>query len=93
MTPFAVDDLHCLVSNGGDGTRCLLIFNNEGNVRNIDLGNVIDHRADRRVKVTFKDKANLQIIRSFCDGIKLEKIDDKNWYVTVPGAEMVILTY
>ena len=91
--PVVVDDLHWMVSYGEDGRRYLSIFNNEGNDRDMKLGNVIDHRADRRVKVTFKDKANLQIIRSFCDGIKLEKTDDKNWYVTVPGAEMVILTY
>ena len=93
VMPCVVDGLHWLVSYGADGTRYLSIFNNEGNDRDMTLGNVIDHNADRRVKVTFKDAAQLQIVRSFCDGIKLERIDGKNWYITVPATEMVILSY
>ena len=93
LMPVIVDGLHWLVSVGEDGKRYLTIFNNEGNERSLDLGDVIDHKADRRVKVTFKEKPQLEIVRSFCDGVKVERIDDKNWYVTVPGAEMVILSF
>ena len=93
VMPCVVDGLHWLVSYGEDGRRYLSIFNNDGNYRDIKLGDVIDHSVDRRVKVTFKEKAELEVIRSFCDGIKLERIDDKNWYVTVPATELVILTY
>ena len=93
VMPVVVDGLHWLVSYGEDGRRYLSIFNNEGNDRDMKLGNVIDHRADRRVKVTFKEAAQLQVVRSFCDGIKLEQIDDRNWYVTVPATEMVIFSY
>ena len=93
VMPCTVDGLHWLVSYGEDGRRYLSIFNNEGNDRDMKLGNVIDHRADRRVKVTFKDASELSIVRSFCDGIKLEKADAKNWYVTVPAAEVVILSF
>lgn len=93
LMPCTVDGLHWLVSYGQDGRRYLSIFNNEGNDRDMALGNVIDHRADRRVKVTFKEAAQLRIVRSFCDGIKLERIDDKNWYITVPATELVILSY
>ena len=85
--------MHWIVSNGLDGKRYLGIFNNEGNNRDLELGDVIDPRAEKRVKVTFKEKAQLKVVRSFSDGIKIEKIDDQNWYVTVPGAEFVLLTY
>ena len=93
VMPVTVDGLHWLVSYGADGKRYLSIFNNEGNDRDMKLGNVIDHRADRRVKVTFKEKAQLDVVRSFCDGIKVEKIDDKNYYVTVLATELVVMTY
>lgn len=92
VMPCTVDGLHWLVSDSEDGRRYLSIFNNEGNTRDLELGDVIDHRADRRVKVTFKEETKLEVIRSFNDGVKLEKIDDKNWYVTVPAAELVILS-
>ena len=93
MLPCVVDGLHWVLSVGEDGTQYLSIFNNEGNNRDMKRGNVIDHRADRRVKVTFKEAAELRVIRSFCDGIKLERADANNWYVTVPATEMVILSY
>ena len=93
VMPVTVDGLHWLVSVGEDGKRYLSIFNNEGNERSLEFGNVIDHNADRRVKVTFKEKNQLEVVRSFCDGIKVERIDDKNWYVTVPATQMVILSY
>jgi hypothetical protein len=93
VMPCTVDGLHWLVSDGEDGRRYLSIFNNEGNTRDLELGDVIDHRADRRVKVTFKEDVEVRIVRSFSDGVKLERVDAKNWYVTVPAAEMVILSY
>lgn len=93
VLPCTVDGLHWLLSVGNDGTRYLTIFNNEGNQRDLKLGNIIDHRADRRVKVTFQESAQLRIVRSFCDGIVLERVDEDTWYVTVPAAEMVVLSY
>ena len=45
--PCVVSGLHWLFSRGDDGTRYLTIFNNEGNDRNMGLGNIIDRRADR----------------------------------------------
>lgn len=91
--PCTVDGLHWVLSAGENGARYLTIFNNEGNERDMKLGNVIDHRADRRVKVTFKEAAELQVVRSFCEGIRLERADANSWYVTVPAAEMVIFSY
>lgn len=93
VMPCTVDGLHWLVSIGEDGKRYLSIFNNEGNERSLELGDVIDHKADRRVKVSFKEKTQLEIFRMFSDDIKVEKIDDKNWYVTVPATQLVIFEF
>ena len=93
VMPVTVDGLHWLASIGEDGKRYLSIFNNEGNERSLEFGDVIDHKADRRVKVSFKEAADLNVFRSFCDGVKLEKIDDKNYYVTVPATQLVIFTF
>lgn len=93
VMPVTVDGLHWIASNGENGKRYLSIFNNEGNERSLEFGDVIDHNADRRVKVTFKEKNQLDIVKSFSDGVKVEKIDDKNWYVTVPATELVIFSY
>lgn len=93
VLPCVCDGLHWLLSVGEDGKRYLSLFNNEGNERDMKLGDIIDHRADRRVKVTFRDAAQLNVVRSFCDGIQLERVDDRTWYVTVPATQMVILSY
>ena len=91
--PCVVDGLHWLVSVGRDGTRYLTIFNNEGNDRDMKLGNIIDRKADRRVKVTFQDAAKLSTVRSYHDDVTLERADDRTWYVNVPAAQMVILAF
>ena len=91
--PCVADGLHWLVSVGRDGTRYLTIFNNEGNDRDMKLGNIIDRKADRRVKVTFQDAAKLSTVRSYHDDVTLERADDRTWYVNVPAAQMVILAF
>lgn len=93
ILPCTVDGLHWVLSVGVDGTRYLSIFNNEGNDRDMIRGDVIDRRADRTVKVRFKEAAELKPVRSFCDGIVLEREDENTWNVTVPATEMVIFTY
>lgn len=93
ILPCVCDCLHWLISEDKNGKRYLSIFNNEGNDRDMKLGNIIDHKADRRVKVSFRDPAQLNVVRSFCDGIKLERENDRTWYVTVPATEMVIVSY
>lgn len=91
--PCTADALHWLVSLGEDGTRYLTIFNNEGNDRDMRLGNVIDRHADRRVKLTFRDTAQVRIVRSFHADTILEQADRHTWYITVPAAETVVLTF
>ncbi len=93
IMPVTVDGLHWLVSNNADGRRYLSIFNNEGNYRARPVGDSIDKNADRRVKVTFKDNANLNAIKLCSDDVTIERIDDKNYYVTVPAAGFAIFEY
>ena len=93
ILPCTVDGLHWLLSIDEKGNRYLSIFNNEGNERNMTKGNIIDHRADRRVKITFKESTELRMVKCFFDNILVEKEDERNWYVTVPAAEFVIFSY
>ena len=93
IMPVTVDGLHWIVSVGEDGKRYLSIFNNEGNERSFEFGDVVDHSQDRRVKVTFQEPVQLDVVKSFSDGVKIEKIDNKNYYVTVPATELTILSY
>ncbi|MBE6680963.1 MAG: hypothetical protein E7600_01585 [Ruminococcaceae bacterium] len=93
IMPVTVDGLHWLVSKNADGGRYLSIFNNEGNYRARPVGDSIDKNADRRVKVTFKDNANLKAIKLCSDDVKIERIDDKNYYVTVPAAGFAIFEF
>lgn len=88
-----VDSLHWLVSKDNDGRRFLSIFNNEGNYRARPAGDSIDRNADRRVKVTFKDNANLNPIKLGSDDVRIERIDDKTYFVTVPAAGFAIFEY
>lgn len=93
IMPVTVDGLHWFVSDNADGRRYLSIFNNEGNYRARPVGDSIDRNADRRVKVTFKDNGNLNPIKLCSDDVKIERIDDKNYFVTVPAAGFAIFEY
>ena len=93
ILPVYVDDLHWLISKDAEGRRYLSIFNNEGNIRDFMIGNTIDHEADRRVKVSFKDSANLNLVKYGNDEIKVEKVDDKTYFVTVPATAFAIFEY
>ena len=93
IMPVTVDGLHWLVSKDNEGKRFLSIFNNEGNYRARPVGDTVDRKADRRVKVSFKESANLNPIKLCSEDVKIERIDDKNYFVTVPAAGFVIFEY
>ena len=92
IMPVTVDGLHWLVSEN-EGKRLLSIFNNEGNYRARPVGDTIDKNADRRVTVSFKDAANLTSIKLSTPDVKIEKQDDKTYFVTVPAAGFAIFEY
>lgn len=93
IMPVTVDGLHWLVSENDNGTRYLSIFNNEGNYRARPIGDSIDKNADRTGKVTFKESANLKALKLCSDDVKIEKQDDKTYFVTVPAAGFAIFEY
>ena len=93
VMPVVVDGLHWLVSKNNDGIRYLSVFNNEGNYRARPVGDTVDRNADRRVKVSFKDVVDLKAIKCSSDEVKIEKQDDKTYFVTVPAAEFVIFNF
>ena len=92
IMPVTVDSLHWLISEN-EGKRYLSIFNNEGNYRARPVGDTIDKNADRRVKVSFKEESTLSPIKICSDEVKIEKADDKTYYVTVPAAEFAIFEF
>ena len=83
--PCYVDDLCCLVSTDENGQNYLTIFNNEGNQRTVENGDVIDERATKTVNVEFKKDVNLELYRKAQD-VKVEKIDNKKYKITISGA-------
>lgn len=91
--PCVVDGLHWLVSVDEKGQKYLTIFNNEGNTRSIENGDVLDHRADRRVKVTFRNRAQLRIVQSSGSDVAVEWLDPFNSYVTVPAAGFAVMAF
>jgi len=92
ILPCTADKLHWLLSSDENG-RYVTIFNNEGNERDIDKGDIIHHEADAVVKVTFKEPADVKCIRSTSDNVKISKLDGNTYAVEIPATEFVILSY
>lgn len=93
IMPCHVDALCWLVSTDENGRQFLSIFNNEGNTRSYDRGDVVDHDADRTVTVTFKEPVNLKVIREGYAPAEISKKDDLTWVVMVPAASFAILEF
>ncbi len=91
--PCVVDGLHWLVSTDEKGQHYLSIFNNEGNTRSLAMGDELDHQADRRVMVTFRNNAQLHLVSSSGAGVALEKADGQHSYVTVPAAGFAVMNF
>ena len=88
-----VDSLHWILSKDADGKRYVSIFNNEGNQRSEELGDTLIREADARVKVSFKDATDMTAIKLGSEDVKIEKADEKTYYVTVPAAGFAIFEY
>ena len=91
--PCFVDGLCWLVSFDENGRRFVTVFNNEGNERSLSKGNTINHEADRRVKITFKENTDIKKIKEGAFPVKLEKADDKTYYALIPATGFVILEF
>lgn len=93
VMPCFVDGLHWLVSYDEKGTRYLSIFNNEGNERSLEKGDIIHNEADKTVNVIFNLSANLNIIKEGYAKSCVEKTEDNKYRVTVPAASFVIFSF
>ena len=92
VLPVTCDKLLWVLSEDEKG-RYISIFNNEGNYRSRPDGDHIDRAADARVKVSFKNAANLETIKLSSPDIKIEKADDTTYYVDMPATEFAIFRF
>lgn len=92
ILPVTCDKLLWLLSEDENG-RYLSIFNNEGNYRSRATGDTIDHSADARVKVNFKECGELTPIKLSSNNIKIEKTDNSTYFVDMPATEFAIFRY
>lgn len=91
--PCYADGLCWMVSYGMDGERYLSVFNNEGNERSLQAGDIIHTEADRTVKLTFRETGNPKIIKQSDSRAALKHKEGKDYYLTVPAAGFVILKF
>jgi len=91
--PCCCDGLMWLLSSDESGNRYISVFNNEGNERRLDMGNVIHREADRSVTVSFRERVPQLSIRTSTDGVKLHRRNDKEYDLHVPAAGFAILKF
>ena len=91
--PCVADGLQWLVSADEKGQRYLSLFNNEGNERYLDRGDVLDHTMDRWVTVTFREEPKPQLITSSGVDVAVERADDRTYRVFVPAAGFAVLAF
>ncbi len=91
--PCYADKLHWLVSASEDGRRFVSLFNNEGNHRSTEHGDVIDSSADQVVTLTFKTAAQPRIVSESVMPCTIVKKDGCTYQVKVPAAGFVVLEY
>lgn len=91
--PCYVDDLCWLVSEDESGRRILSVFNNEGNERSLEEGDIIHAEADRQVKVTFQEAVTINVLKQAPQATGIQKVDDYNYLLSVPAAGFVILRF
>ncbi len=93
VMPCYVDGLCWLVSTDEKGRRFLTIFNNEGNERSLEVGDIIHAEADAKVKITFKEPVNLKVYKEAPKAIQIEKIDDCSYWATIPAAGFAVIEF
>lgn len=93
VMPVWVDGLHWLVSTDNKGRRFLSIFNNEGNTRTSQLGDVIDPKATRKVTISSREPLQLRIFKASREDPQLTRMDDRNYCASIAGADFLILEY
>ncbi len=93
VMPCYVDGLCWLVSTGKNGNRYLSIFNNEGNERSLEKGDIIHPEADKAVKITFKEACNIEVIKEVGGSINPEKESSNAYTAVIPAAGFAIIKF
>ncbi len=93
VMPCYVDELCWLVSTDKNGNRYLSIFNNEGNERSLEKGDTINPRANKAVKITFKEACNIEVIKEECGSINPEKENNNTYTAVIPAAGFAIIKF
>jgi hypothetical protein len=94
IMPCYVDALHWLVSTDENGKRYLSIFNNSGNERDINVGDIVHREADRTVTVTFKEAVTPEkLVEGVNMPVELQRVDEKTYRVHIPATGFVIFTF
>lgn len=93
MPCYVSESLTWLVSEDECGRRFLSMFNNEGNTRSRELGDTVDHAADKVATVTFKTAPQLKKVKDGKNKCNIVKQDDFTYKIEVPAASYVILEF
>ena len=93
VMPVFVSDLCWLVSTDETGKQYLSIFNNEGNTRTHEHGDVIDHAADRVVDVSFKNPTDIKVIKEGNFSSEITKTSETTYKIKVPATGFIILAF
>ena len=93
LMPCFADGLDWPVSEDENGQKYLSLFNNEGNERYLDRGDVLDHQMDRWVTVRFKKEPDLRVITSSGDSVEIRKDEAGSYRVFVPAAGFAVLAF
>lgn len=93
VMPCYADGLHWLVSVDENGQKYLTIFNNEGNERFLDRGNVLDHKMDKWVNVSFKEVPKFRVVAASDLDVAIRKGENNGYRVFVPAAGFVVLAF
>ncbi len=91
--PVTVSDLCWLVSTDENGRRFLSVFNNDGNMRTIEKGDVIDKDADKTVEIKFKEATDIKVIKEGNFPSEITKVDERTYSVRVPATAFVIFEF
>lgn len=90
VMPCYVDALCWLVSEDEQEQQYLSIFNNEGNERSLERGDILHAEADRTVTVVWKQSTELRVVECSA-GVEINKADDTHYRIRVPAAGFSVL--
>ena len=93
IMPCYADGLCWLVSYGKNGEGYISIFNNEGNERSLEHGDIIHSEADKTVKVFFKEECCPKVEKSSHESVKITQTDRQSVSLKVPATGFVILRF